>query len=217
YYLPQQTIYNNVQHYLTITDTDYQDIHTIDTGSNANAKIFDECDDLKKQKRKNRTRKYGSESTWSSIWKSLTAPNIDKLFQKARTACENSKLDKALDIYTQILQADPTNYVALCNRAMVKIKMKNFEKALFDIETAIEVNKMYVDAWCLSLLAHIGLGNKKGAEQNIEHIKCSNMQRTAFDVINEHVNKLEHFDVEWFKLLVDSYPVRAMYELDNIN
>src|SRR5207237_4784132 len=136
--------------------------------------IFDDCDDLKKQK--GRTRKYGSESTWSSIWKSLTAPNIDKLFQKAKSAYKNNKLEKALTIYTQILQTDPTNYMALCNRTMMKIKMKNFGKALFDIETAIEVNKVYDNAWYLSLVAHVGLENKKGAGQDIEHIKRSNMQ-----------------------------------------
>src|SRR6185312_12514885 len=97
---------------------------------------------------------------------------------------------------------DPTNYEALCNRAMVKIKMKNFEKALFDIETAIEVNEMYVDAWCLSLLAYVSLGNEKRAEQNIGYITHLDMQRKAFDIIKEYVNKFEHFNVEWFKVLV---------------
>src|SRR6185295_11310139 len=59
YYMPQQTIYSNVQHYLT--DTDHQDIYTANAGNNAEIKIFDKDDDLKKQKRKYRTRKYGSE------------------------------------------------------------------------------------------------------------------------------------------------------------
>src|SRR6185312_3758267 len=35
YYLPQQTIYNNVQHH--IIDTDYQDVYDANTGSNINA------------------------------------------------------------------------------------------------------------------------------------------------------------------------------------
>src|SRR5437764_12955901 len=52
YYMPQQTIYSNVQHYLT--DTDHQDIYTAN-GNNVDAKIFGEDDDLKKQKRKYRT------------------------------------------------------------------------------------------------------------------------------------------------------------------
>ena len=92
----------------------------------------------------------------------------------------------------------------LCNTAMVKLKMRKFKEALFDIETAIEANKTYDDAWYLSLLAHVGLENRKGAERDIKHIKHIDMQEKAFDVINEHVNKLEHFDVEWFRLLVDS-------------
>jgi len=76
------------------------------------------------------------------------------LFQKAKAAYGNNKLEKALDNYTQILKVDPTNYQALCNRAMIKIKMKNFGKALLDIETAIEVNRIYYDVWYLSSMAH---------------------------------------------------------------
>ena len=36
-----------------MAETDHQEIYN----ANADAKIFDECDDLKKQKRKHRTRK----------------------------------------------------------------------------------------------------------------------------------------------------------------
>src|SRR6185312_4169192 len=217
YYMPQQTIYNNVQHYLTnIDDQDTYDANT-NAGNYTETKIFDECDDLKKQKGRNRTRKYGSESTLISIWRSLTTPNIDKLFQKAKTAYKNDKLEKALSIYTQILQADPANYVALCNRAKIKLDMKNFRKALFDIETASGVNTVYDDGWYLSLVAHVGLENKKEAEQDIGHISCPFIRTRAFDVIKEYVNKLEHFDVEWFKILVDNYTVKAMDRLNNIN
>src|SRR6185312_146714 len=172
YYLPQQTIYNNVQHYFTTTDADYQG----KVGCNAtDSEIFG--DDLKKQKGKNRTR-----PTWNSILKSLTTPrpNIDKLLQKAKSACENDELEKALNIYSQILQTDSTNYIALCNKAKIKLDMKHFEKALFDIEAAIEVNKVYSDAWYLSLVAHVGLGNKKGAEQDIGHISHPDWQDEAF-------------------------------------
>src|SRR6185436_7857341 len=115
--------------------------------------------------------------------------------------------------YSQILQADSTNYMALGNKAKIKLGMKNFGKALFDIETAIEVNKVYSNAWYLSLVAHVGLGNKKGAEQDIGHISHPDWQDEAFTVIYKFVNKLEHFDVEWFKSLVDSCSYRAMYGL----
>src|SRR6185312_11430136 len=55
--------------------------------------------DLKKQKNKNRMRKYNSDSTWSSIWKLLTAPNVEKLFQKANVAYNKKKLEKAIELY----------------------------------------------------------------------------------------------------------------------
>src|SRR6185436_12249967 len=136
-------------------DIDNQD--TYDAGRNTDTMIFDEPDDLKKQKRKNRARKNVSTSIWNAFWKTLTTPNvdIDKLPQKAVIAYRSNKLEKALNIYTQILQADPANYVMLCNISMVKSKMKKFKEALFDIETAIKVNNVYNDAWYLSLLAHV--------------------------------------------------------------
>ena len=43
------------------------------------------------------------------------------------------------------------------------------------------------------------------------------MQAKAFDVINGHVNKLKCFDMEWFKILVDSSLLKAMSKLDNNN
>ena len=51
----------------------------------------------------------------------------------------------------------------------------------------------------------------------VHNIKQLYMQEKACDVINEYVNKLEHFDVEWFRLLVDSWPHKAMAQLDDIN
>jgi len=150
--------------------------------------------------------------------KSFTAPYTNRLLQKAKIAFENKELEKALNIYTQILQAVPPNFQALCNVAMIRIEMKNFGKALIDLEAVIKVNQIYYDAWYLSLMAHLGLGGKKGAEQDIGHIKYLDIQRNAYDIINEYVNKLEHFDVEWFKILVDSCPHQAMLdELYNIN
>ena len=65
-------------------------------------------------------------------------------------------------------------------------------------------------------MAHLGLSNKRATERNIRHIKHPYLQKNTFDIINEYVNKLEHFDVEWFKILVDSFSVKAMYKLDNI-
>ena len=51
-----------------------------------------------------------------------------------------------------------TNYIALLlyNRAFIKlnINMVKFEKALSDIETAIEVNNDYDNIWYLSLKAY---------------------------------------------------------------
>jgi len=208
--MPQQTIYSNVQHYLT--DTDHQDIYTANAGNNVETKIFDENDDLRKQKKKSR-RQYNSGFTLNTIWKTITAPNASKLLQKAKVAYENDDMEKALNVYSQVLQAYPTNYVALYNRAWIKRKMGNIQKAMFDIETAIEVNNVYDNTWYQSLNMYVNLQNKK---QDIRHIGYY-YQENAFDVIYEFVNKLEHFDVKWFKHLVDSFPSKAMHALNDIN
>ena len=94
--------------------------------------------------------------------------------------------------------------------------MNNFEKALLDIETAIEVEKLYEYAWILSLKAHVNLGKKNAAAEDIKYMHLYYGQRTAFDIITEFVNKNDVFDVEWFKILVDSYPERAMDKLNDV-
>jgi len=99
---------------------------------------------------------------------------------------------------------------------MNKLKMKKFGKALFDIGTAMEVDNICDDAWYLSLVVHVALGNKKEAEQDIRHISCHFMQEEAFDVICGFVDKLERFDMEWFKILIGSCSYKAMQKLDNV-
>src|SRR6185295_2982685 len=90
--------------------------------NNTVTELLDQHENLKKQKKKSR-RQYNSGFTLNTIWKTITAPNANKLLQKAKFAYENDKLEDALNIYSQILQAYPTNYVALCNRALIKQKM----------------------------------------------------------------------------------------------
>src|SRR6185312_8245016 len=59
------------------------------------------------------------------------------------------------------------------------------------------------------------------AEQDIKKIAyyedSYSLQENTFAMIYKFVNKLEHFDVKWFTLLVDSYPLRAMCYLDDID
>ena len=210
YYLPQQTVYNNIQHYITKDD---QVVCYSTVENNTVTELLDQHDNLKKQKKKSR-RQYNSGFTLNTIWKTITAPNANKLLQKAKIAYENGKLD-ALNIYSQILQAYPTNCVALYNRALIKRKrMGNIQKAMFDIETAIEVNNVYDNTWYQSLNMYVNLQNK---EQDIKPITGNCYQYYVFDVIYEFVNKLEHFDVKWFKHLVDSCSARAIDKLDDIN
>ena len=54
------------------------------------------------------------------------------------------------------------------------------------------------------------LGNKKAAEEDIKHIPY--YQHNVFSVINEFVY---NFDIEWFKILVDSCPYLAMGDLSD--
>src|SRR5437879_2630653 len=59
YYLPQQTIYKNIQNYITEAGSQEED-QNINNDANAenNTGTFDEHDDIKKQKKKNQRRTY---------------------------------------------------------------------------------------------------------------------------------------------------------------
>ena len=103
--------------------------------------------------------------------------------------------------------------MALHNRALIKQKMGNVQKALFDIETAIEVNNVYDNTWYSSLNMYMSLQNEEKIERGIKYINRY-YQSDAFD---EFVNKFKHFDVKWFKHLVDSCTYKAMVKLNNIN
>src|SRR6185312_16953781 len=77
------------------------------------------------------------------------------------------------------------------------------------------------NTWYLSLKTYVNLQDKEKAEQDIKKIAyyedSYSLQENTFAMIYKFVNKLEHFDVKWFTLLVDSYPLRAMCYLDDID
>ena len=54
--------------------------------------------------------------------------------------------------------------------------MGHFEKALFDIETAIEVNNVYDNTWHQSLDMYVNLQNKEKVEQSVYYITYSDIQ-----------------------------------------
>jgi stress-induced-phosphoprotein 1 len=47
-------------------------------------------------------------------------------------------------LYTQAIQADPTNHVLFSNRSASKSSLKDYQGALEDAEKAIELDKSFV-------------------------------------------------------------------------
>src|SRR6185312_599983 len=101
YYLPQQTIYSNIQHY--VSEISYQDAHNCNAENDVTAKIFVMHHDPEKQKRKDTITMEKDDSLfiWNSMWKTWKAPNIKKLLYRARFAYYTTDLEKAMNIYTQ--------------------------------------------------------------------------------------------------------------------
>jgi len=60
--------------------------------------------------------------------------------------------------------------------------MKNFEKALFDIKTAIEVDKSELES-----TVELDNNNRK---EDIRHINIPNIQNLAFDVVYGFITSL---------------------------
>lgn len=61
----------------------------------------------------------------------------EELKQKGNAAFSAKEFDKAIDFFTQAIEADPTNAVYNSNRSGCYASLENFEKALEDAEVCL--------------------------------------------------------------------------------
>ena len=67
--------------------------------------------------------------------------------------------DKAIDLYTQAINADPTQATFYCNRAAALTKKNQFKEAIPDCEKAIQLDPKYAGAYSRLGFAYWSLNN----------------------------------------------------------
>ena len=74
---------------------------------------------------------------------SLPAASKHLFLEKVRqsnAACQNGDYAKAVALYTDALQLDPTNHILYSNRSAAHLKMGQFQQALQDATAARDLN-----------------------------------------------------------------------------
>jgi stress-induced-phosphoprotein 1 len=72
---------------------------------------------------------------------------MEELKNKANKLFALGEYKEAIDIYTDILNKDPTNYNVILNRSVVYIKMEKYEEGLEDAVKATKMNPSSAKAW----------------------------------------------------------------------
>lgn len=89
----------------------------------------------------------------------LTDMNMDILYYKGSALEKSGQNDKAIQTYTKIIKANPSNAANYINRALVYSKMEEYEKSLADYDKAISKDKDNYDYYFgkYSLLSSLGM------------------------------------------------------------
>ena len=74
--------------------------------------------------------------------------------ENALKLIENGNYDKAIDAYTKIIAHDPKQKKAYYYRAVAEAKTGNHEKAIADLDKALDLDDGYVEANVYSGILH---------------------------------------------------------------
>lgn len=66
---------------------------------------------------------------------------------KGNEALKANDLKEALDYYTSSIAHDPSVSATYCNRALIHLKLKQFDKAIADANSALKINPDYAKAY----------------------------------------------------------------------
>lgn len=78
--------------------------------------------------------------------------------------------NKAIDIYTKAIQANPNVAVYYANRSFAYLKTECFGYALTDASKAISIDKGYIKGYYRRAAAHMSLGKFKLALKDYEAV-----------------------------------------------
>lgn len=101
--------------------------------------------------------------------------NLDSLqqhvrhkFEQARLLDINQDYEKSIDLYTSVLEIEPTFALAFNNRGSVYRKTKNYDKAIQDLSLAIKYNPELSDAYNNRAVTYREMGEYERALKDIE-------------------------------------------------
>ncbi|XP_012258338.1 serine/threonine-protein phosphatase 5 [Athalia rosae] len=118
----------------------------------------------------------------------------EKFKEKANEYFKNQDFNKAIKLYTQAIEADPTVAVYYGNRSFAYLKTECFGYALTDASKAIELDKNYVKGYYRRAAAHMSLGKFKQALKDYETVTKARPKdkdaKTKFTECNKIVKKL---------------------------
>lgn len=94
----------------------------------------------------------------------------EKLKEEANLCFKNQDYNKAIDIYTKAIQANPNVAVYYANRSFAYLKTECFGYALTDASKAISIDKGYIKGYYRRAAAHMSLGKFKLALKDYEAV-----------------------------------------------
>ena len=93
---------------------------------------------------------------------------INRLFSEALKESDNNS-DKAIELYSEILQIDDSELRAYNNRAIAFCENGEFAKAIEDTTKILNIDNSYASAYAIRALANANLNNRKEALSDFEN------------------------------------------------
>lgn len=89
--------------------------------------------------------------------------------------------DKAIEMYTKAIDADPKNGIFYANRSLAHLRQENFGYALEDAQKTIKVDPTYTKGYYRRAAAHMSLGKFKLALSDFEYVSLRLRPQTFRD------------------------------------
>ncbi|XP_050354478.1 serine/threonine-protein phosphatase 5 [Nymphalis io] len=110
----------------------------------------------------------GSEELTGPVPQDLEA--AEKLKNEANEYFKRQNYNRAIELYSEAIEKNPTSAVYYANRSISNLRLENFGYALNDASKAIELDKMYTKAYYRRAAAYMSLGKYKFALKDFEYV-----------------------------------------------
>ena len=93
-----------------------------------------------------------------------------KIKQQANECFANGQFEKAIDLYSDAINLDPTDAVFYSNRSFAHLRMESYGYSLTDANKAIQLNPNFVKAYYRRASANFAMGKFKIALKDFETV-----------------------------------------------